>query len=195
MSFGNTIFKAENSLLRHGDKGFSYANRYEVEMGLPTKLAYRFSSNDQSELMFRCESISMPGRNLRTVMNGNIYGPPHEIVQGYTFGEVAASFYSSEDMTERTVFEEWQKLAVNQYTYDLNYYKEYTGLVKIFSLNKQDERVYGVELVEAFPKTVEPIAVGHASSNTINKVGVSFQYRYWKNIQLDTGFGDYSYDF
>jgi len=164
-----------HSILRDGD--FSYANKYEVEFGFPPSVAV----NRLQELTIRCDSITMPGRNLRTVMNGNIYGPPHEIVQGYTFGEISASFYLSEDMNELKLIQKWQDSAVDDQTYDINYYKEYTGTVKIFSLNKKEERVHGIELVEAFPKTIEPISVGYASPNTINKLGVAFQYRYWKN--------------
>ena len=70
-------------------------------------------------------------------------------------------------------------------TFDLNYYKETVGTVRIFSLDKEERKVFGIELMEAFPKTIEPISLGHSSANTINKVGISFQYRRWK----DTGIG------
>ena len=160
---------------------FSYASKYETEISFPAVV----SNKELRNLSIRCDTISIPGRNLRTVMNGNIYGPPHDIVQGYTFGEVSASFYLSSDMRELRLFHEWQDSIVDKDTYDLNYYKETVGTVKIFSLDKKENRVFGIELEEAFPKTIEPIALGHASPNTINKVGISFQFRRWK----DTGIG------
>ena len=64
-------------------------------------------------------------------MNGNIY-PPHEMVQGQTFGEVSASFYLSNDMRELRLFHEWQDSIVDTDTFDLNYYKETVGTVRIF---------------------------------------------------------------
>ena len=136
-------------------------------------------------ISFRCDSISLPGRNLRTQMNGNIYGPPHEMVQGQTFAEVAASFYAGSDLAERYFFEEWQKVSYNPDTYNINYYKEYVGAVEIYTLNEQNERTYGVRLEEAFPKTVDAIPVSHASNNTLNKVNVPFAYRYWRNIATE----------
>ena len=160
---------------------FSYASKYETEVSFPAVI----NNGEIRNLSIRCDTISIPGRNLRTVMNGNIYGPPHDIVQGYTFGEVSASFYLSSDMRELRLFHEWQDSIVDKDTYDLNYYKETVGTVKIFSLDKKENRVFGIELEEAFPKTIEPIALGHSSSNTINKVGISFQFRRWK----DTGIG------
>jgi len=164
---------------RGGD--FSYASKYEAEISFPATVNNRELRN----LAIRCDTISMPGRNLRTVMNGNIYGPPHEIVQGYTFGEVSASFYLSSDMNELRLFQEWQDSMVDKDTYDLNYYKETVGTVRIFSLDKQERKVYGLTLEEAFPKTIEPVALGHGSSNTINKVGISFQYRRWKDTGIN----------
>ena len=163
------------STLMNGD--FSYASKYETEISFPSVI----NNQQMRNLSIRCDSISIPGRNLRTVMNGNVYGPPHEMVQGTTFGEIAATFYLSSDMRELKTFHEWQDKIVNPNTYDLNYYKETVGVVKIFSLDKSENRTFGIELVEAFPKTIDPIQVGHASPNTINKVGVTFQYRYWKH--------------
>ena len=127
----------------------------------------------------------MPGRNLRTQMNGNIYGPPHEMVQGQTFAEVAATFYMGSDMAERYFFEEWQKVSYNPDTYNINYYKEYVGAIEIYALNEQDERTMGVRLEECFPKTINAVPFSHASNNTINKCSVSFAYRYWRNIATE----------
>ena len=177
----NATFPSRKTLDGLANNGFTYANRYEVEITIPKK-------TDQStrELNIRCESISIPGRNLRTVGDFNIYGPPIEVVQGNTFGEVSASFYLSNDMSERILMEEWQNTVINPETYDLSYYKEYTGGLKVFLLDrdKDERRIYGVELFEVYPKAIEVIALSHASTNTINKLGVSFQYRNWKRLSV-----------
>ena len=198
---GGAVFGGLNAILQHNASrdGYSKANRYEVVIGLPSgtnnaeagdsaqsgNLISQLHGETARRISFRCDSISLPGRNLRTQMNGNIYGPPHEIVQGQTFAEVAASFYAGSDLAERYFFEEWQKVSYNPETYNINYYKEYVGAVEIYTLNEQGERTYGVRLEEAFPTTVDAIALGHASNNTINKVNVSFKYRYWRNIATE----------
>ena len=198
---GGAVFGGLNAILQHNASrdGYSKANRYEVVIGLPSgtnnaeagdsaqsgNLISQLHGETARRISFRCDSISLPGRNLRTQMNGNIYGPPHEMVQGQTFAEVAASFYAGSDLAERYFFEEWQKVSYNPDTYNINYYKEYVGAVEIYTLNEQGERTYGVRLEEAFPTTVDAIALGHASNNTINKVNVSFKYRYWRNIATE----------
>ena len=198
---GGAVFGGLNAILQHNASrdGYSKANRYEVVIGLPSgtnnaeagdsaqsgNLISQLHGETARRISFRCDSISLPGRNLRTQMNGNIYGPPHEVVQGQTFAEVAASFYAGSDLAERYFFEEWQKVTYNPDTYNINYYKEYVGAVEIYTLNEQNERTYGVRLEEAFPKTVDAIPVSHASNNTLNKVNVSFKYRYWRNIATE----------
>ena len=198
---GGTVFGGLNAILAHNASrdGYSKANRYEVVVGLPAgtnnaeagdsaqsgNLLSQLHGETARRISFRCDSITMPGRNLRTQMNGNIYGPTHEMVQGQTFADVEATFYCGSDMAEKYFFEEWQKVSYNPQSYDLNYYKEYVGAVDIFALNEKNERTTGIRLVEAFPKTIGGIPFAHASSNAINKVSVSFAYRYWRNIATE----------
>ena len=88
-------------------------------------------------------------------------------------------------MDERVLFEEWQKLTYDTETYDIGYYKDYIGSISVFVLDRQDKRRYGVRLEEAFPKSLDPIPLSYSSGSTINRVGVSIQYRYWTNLKTE----------
>ena len=206
---GGAVFGSLNAFLQHNASrdGYAKANRYEVVISTPSgasqasastagddatagAIRQLLSAETTRRISFRCDSISIPGRNLRTAMNSNIYGPPHEIVQGVTYAEVQATFYCGSDLAERYFFEQWQKVSYNSDTHNINYYKEYVGSVDIYQLNEKDERTYGVRLEEAFPKTVGEIAYGHGSSNTINKVTVAFSYRKFRNLASEGIGGD-----
>ena len=207
-NFGNVLgsaaFQSLNAFLNHNASkdGYAKANRYEVVIGLPsgatqasvddagmdataTAVQQLLSGDTARRISFRCDTISIPGRTLRTQMNGNIYGPPHEVVQGQTYAEVQATFYCGSDLAERYFFEQWQKISYNSKTFDINYYKEYVGSVAIYQLDERDERRYGIRLEEAFPKSLGEIAYGHASSNQINKVTVGFSYRKFRNLATE----------
>ena len=82
-------------------------------------------------------------------------------MQGQTFGEISTTFYASSDMRERKLMEDWQDAVVDPDSFDLNYYDDYVGELKVFLLDKQEKRVYGVELREAYPKSIDVIALGH----------------------------------
>ena len=182
---GRAFIKSENARNVGKIGNFSDANRYEIELGLPSGLLGNVDLKNLGSTLIRCESVSFPGRNLRTQGDFNHYGPPLEIVHGLTFGEVALSFYANQDLDERVLFEEWQKLTYNTETYDIGYYQDYIGTISVFVLDRQDKRRYGVRLEEAYPKSIDPLPLSYSSGSTINRVGVSIQYRYWTNLATE----------
>ena len=85
-------------------------------------------------------------------------------------------------MREKLYFETWQRLAYNVQTWAMNYYEDYVGSIQIFQLDEQNNKTYGVELIEAFPKTIAEQALSYTATTEIHKIGVTFSYRYWKNL-------------
>ena len=111
---GGAVFGSLNAFLQHNASrdGYAKANRYEVVIGLPTgvtqgseqdagksamsgRVQGQLAGETARRISFRCDSISIPGRNLRTQMNGNIYGHPmrlfkvlhlHQFKQHFTVG-------------------------------------------------------------------------------------------------------------
>ena len=198
---GGAAFSSLNAILGHNASrdGYSRPNRFEVIITLPagvsgassqgagdsalaSNIAALRSGETARRISFRCNTISMPDRSLRTVVNSNIYGPTHDIVQGQTYATVSATFYLSSDMAERYFFEEWQKATFNTDTYDINYYKEYIGSVDIFALNDKDESQYGIRLEECFPDTIGGVAFSHEKATSVNTFTVSFKFRYFRNL-------------
>ena len=182
----------------HSDDGYARANRYEVMLNAPTGEKGTTSTNLQnifSKVMgqakgdgtvrktgLRCESISFPGRNLDTTPDTNIYGPTREIVNGFSFAEITGTFVCSSDMREKLFFETWQRLAFNPQTWSLGYYDDYVGSIDIHQLDEQDNKRYGVQLVECFPKTIAEQSLGYGQNDTLHRINVTFSYRYWKNL-------------
>ena len=176
---------------RSGD-GFARPSRYEImlqpPMGKNTGNIFQQlmgetnGSGDIRKTSLRCQSIEFPGRNLDTSPDTNIYGPTREIVQGYSYAETTAVFQCSSDMKEKRFFETWQRLAYNPQTWAMQYYNDYVGSIKIFQLDETDRQRYGVELVEAFPKTIAAQTLDYSTTNAIQTVSVTFSYRYWKDL-------------
>ena len=129
-----------------------------------------------------CNSIAMPARSLTSVPDTTIYGPARNIVQGYTYGDVSATFYCHNDMREKKFFETWQRIAFNPQTWSMGYYDDYVGKIEIYSLDNDGGRRYGVQLVECFPKTISAQNLDANPSSTPQTCEVSFSYRYWKNL-------------
>ena len=185
-----TAYAVLNELLSgyHGTGGFSRPSRYEVLIIPPRGSNNNPTSGDISnnktirETSLACESISFPGRNIDTTTDTNIYGPTREIASGFSYAEVSATFRCSSDMKEKLYFETWQKQSFNTQTWSMQYYEDYIGAVQIFQLDENNNRKYGVELVEAFPKTIGAMTLDYSNGNEINKLPVTFSYRWWKNL-------------
>ena len=185
-----TAYAVLNELLSgyHGTGGFSRPSRYEVLIIPPRGSNNNPTSGDISnnktirETSLACENISFPGRNIDTTTDTNIYGPTREIASGFSYAEVSATFRCSSDMKEKLYFETWQKQSFNTQTWSMQYYEDYIGAVQIYQLDENNNRKYGVELVEAFPKTIGAMTLDYSNGSEINKLPVTFSYRWWKNL-------------
>jgi len=179
----------------HSDEGYALPNRFEVLILSPPKRGGGITTNayagsernsDARAVSLRCESVNLPGRNLNSLTDTNIYGPTREIVDGVTYAEdIAMTFQASSGLNERVFFEEWQKQAFNENTWNVGYYNDYVSEVHIYLLDRKDQRRYGIKLMEAFPKTIEGTELNQASNNEIIKTTVSFSFRYWLSLPDD----------
>ena len=195
-----TAYGVINEILAEfrSDDGFALPSRYEVVLlppqgtrGKPKGALNNVFSQVMQEntgegvtrkVGLQCETIDFPGRNLDTAPDTNIYGPVREIVQGYSYADLDATFRMSNDYREKKFFETWQRLAYNPQTWSMGYYDDYSGGIQIFQLDQNDRRKYGVELIECFPKTVAAQTLSYAQATDVQKLNVTFSYRYWKNL-------------
>jgi len=178
----------------HADDGYAQPNRYEVIINPPSLPSSSSSQNknwlsdmtnksDLRRLSLRAASITLPGRNLSTSQESNIYGPDREIVEGVTYADdISINFQSSSGLEERVFFENWQRKAFNEETWNIGYYKDYIGSVDIYVLDKQDQRRYGIKLHEAFPKTIGANELSYGSENELMMLPISFTFRHWTSL-------------
>ena len=182
-----TAFGVLNDILStfHSDDGYALPNRFEVLISPPVGMLGGDPTTTKKVSM-RCETINLPGRNLNTLTDGMPYGPTREVVDGVTYAEdISMTFQASSGLDERVFFEEWQELAFNKQTWNVGYYDDYVSTVEIYLLDRQDQRRYGIKLIEAFPKTINGTDLSQAANNEIIKTSVSFSFRYWESLDAN----------
>ena len=189
MSLGKSFANLGNMIAEYQSNGsFARPSRYEIIITPPvgltvTGVAFGGISDTIRKTSLACESISFPGRNIDTSPDTNIYGPGREIATGFSYAEISATFRCSSDMREKRYFEAWQRLSYDNVTWSMQYYENYIGAVQIFQLDEEDNIMYGVELVEAFPKNIGAQTLDYSATDQIHKLPVTFSYRWWKNIE------------
>ena len=174
------------------NNGFAQPNRYEIVIIPPAKIGGGGNENifnnqerqsDLRKISLRASSVTLPGRNLATAQESNVYGPDREIVEGVTYADdISMQFQASSGLDERVYFENWQRQAFNEKTWNIGYYKDYTGEIEIYVLDKQDQKRYGIKLWEVFPKTIGATELSYGAMDEIILLPVNFTFRYWTSL-------------
>lgn len=149
----------------------SQPNRYRVEL-----------PNDRTTLNLLCDAATIPGRNINTneyTAGGQVKQAPY----GYIEDDVNLTFIETSRYDVRRYFDSWIKEVIDTDTYTLGYKNEFSRDIKIFQLHKETgESIYGVNLENAFPKTINSIEIGNALSGELVKVTVTLAYDKYKDV-------------
>ena len=189
-----TAFGVLNDILSmfHSNEGYAQPNKYEIMIFPPAKRGGGNQQNffggmerqsDTKSISLRAQNVTLPGRNLTTATESNVYGPDREIVEGVTYADdIAINFQASSNLAERVFFENWQRQAFNEKTWDIGYYYDYVGEIDIYILDKQNQRRYGLKLHEAFPKTIGANELAYDSNDQLMLLPVNITFRYWSSL-------------
>ena len=182
------------SLFR-SNEGYALPSRYEIVINAPAKIgggqqenifANKERSSDSRTISLRAESVILPGRTLTTSTDSNIYGPDREIVEGVTFAdEISIDFQASSGLNERVFFENWQRQAFDEKSFNIGYYRNYIGSMEVYLLDQQDRRRYGLRMEEVFPKTITASNLNYQAATEILKTNVQFTFRKWTNLDAN----------
>jgi hypothetical protein len=192
-----TAFGVLNDVLSafRSNEGYALPSRYEIVINAPAKIgggqqenifANKERSSDSRTISLRAESVILPGRTLTTSTDSNIYGPDREIVEGVTFAdEISIDFQASSGLNERVFFENWQRQAFDEKTFNIGYYRNYIGSMEVYLLDQQDRRRYGLRMEEVFPKTITASNLNYQAATEILKTNVQFTFRKWTNLDAN----------
>jgi len=154
--------------------GLARPNKYSVLIYPPVALGLA-----PRDLSMMAESVSFPGQNIRAGTDVLRHGPQREVAQGMTYGPFSITFICTEGMLEKRFFETWQEFSVNKESWEPRFYKEYVGRIFLKSLNVAEQPTYTVEILEAYPKTVNAQEFSYGSTGAYQTISVEITYRYW----------------
>jgi len=154
---------------------------FEALISVPPEVPY---SGGMQELRLRCEATELPGRTFATV-DQKTYGPIEVFpVQNY-FDKINLTFICSDDMRERNFFDRWMEYISNStaqnkgVSFDFRYKDNYQTDIIIVQYNLTGSPSYSIKLDRAFPVAINGMPLSWDAQNTIQKVPVTFAYRYF----------------
>ena len=131
--------------------------------------------NDPRDVSLLCDSVNIPGKQILTLdRTTNKYTT--KIPYGVLNEDVSMSFLLTNDYYMKSVFDSWHNLIVEADIYNIAYKSDISTDVIIQQLDNEDRIIYSAKLVNAFPTTVNSVALSNSSENENLKVEVSFTY-------------------
>ena len=156
-------------------------NRFEVDIFCPA-IELRLRA-------LRCRNAVLPGKNMTVEPYGEISsGPVRQYLKGVEYvQDIVLTFICDNTFEDKQGIEAWQQYMYGD-DYSLRYplgFKSdtqlnpgYAGTVIIRQMDRGDNVIYEVELVEAFPQSIAAQSLDMSSSD-IQTFDVTFGYRTW----------------
>jgi hypothetical protein len=191
--------------------GIAKGSHFEAQIVPPVNK--KFDMGVTENLLYRCESVDLPGRTLQTIDHRfQNYGPMSKIPYMAQYGDVSASIILSEDLREKEFFEIWHNMIQNTGTFESGgsdtlggrysnaqfnnkYHSSYIGTVIIRQYGSAGDLRSIHTLREAFPINMNPITMNWGD-DAITRLSVGFAYRYYNAVYhkqdqagLGAGFG------
>lgn len=172
-------------------QGFARTNRFEVLITPPPVL----NKKSDSELVSIFAEVSnLPPLNL-TVRPFKTFGPLHQrpISSDYGGDGLAMTFHLDSGMRVKRFFDDWMESIVsrgiNGYPqFSVRYQADYITSIVLRQLSPnpstEDDVSYEVELLEAFPRSMNLVEFNNAAQNQTQRLTIVFAYRYWRRTDI-----------
>lgn len=134
----------------------------------------KFDGRDTSIL---CESCTIPGKSIQTI-TAPLKGYRQEVqyAAGYSTPPVTFSFHLTNDYYIKKIFDKWMNSIVDPQTYTTLYDADYKVDMIIQQLDQQNNVVFGVKLLNAFPTDVSDITLDASATDQPQKLSVTMSY-------------------
>lgn len=176
-------FSVENFKQHVLKKGLARANNFEVIITPPSSLAGQ-PWNTKEDLSLMCEGTTLPQVSVG-IRPLRIFGPAHHRPHSIEFGGegLPFTFLVDQQMTQKKFFDAWITSIVNFNDFTVNLNDNYKTVIKVYQLDNAGNPVYGIELAEAFPRSVNMIELNHSMRDTFHRCTVTFTYRRWSPLE------------
>ncbi len=162
--------------------GLARTSRFSVEF-TPPKVVQSRSSSSQAlrTILLYCDSAQLPGLSYSTTQS-RTFGEFRELPYEKLYENVNFTFYVDTNMEVKKLFDSWMNGIQSPVTKTFNYYNDYTTRINIDVYDIVENKRYGIELNEAYPKSLGAITLDYSSKDFM-KMSVSMMYRNYTTVE------------
>lgn len=154
-------------------------SRFDVKISIPLDLTRII---DAKTLALRCENASLPGRTVNTT-DLKIYGPQEKVPYQSSYEDLSLTFIVTGNMLEKVLFNTWIEKINPSNNWNFEFKENYVADIQITQYDISDNEIHTVQLIEAFPISVNQLDLDWSNDNSYHKLTVTFAYRYWEIAQ------------
>lgn len=153
-------------------------NRFNVVVIPPPVLAG--GDYPMNMINLYCEQANLPLVNV-TTKPYKIFGPAYQrpISSEYGGEGISMTFHIDRDMRLKRFFEDWVHSIVDPDSFLVSYQEDYVTTIAIEQLDEEENVTYAIELLEAFPRSLNLVELNNGSQNQTHRLNVLFAYRKW----------------
>lgn len=177
--------------------GFARPNQFLVE--LPA-----IGGISPTEMNILCTRASLPDKQILTA-DRRISMEFEKIAYGYAVNDVAFAFYALNDYGPRKYLDAWRNRVIDEETLEVGYKVDYEFPIKIHQLKKpvagfsrnigplnisldiSGGSVYSVELINAFPTTIQSIDFSNELDGLV-EISTQVSFTNWRVIEPSQNF-------
>ena len=174
-------FNVKNLVGSLSNSGVAKTSDFQVLISPPPGLNQSYPR----ELMYRAETVELPGRTIATIEHRfTNYGPLNKVAYGAMYQDVSISFILSEDMREKVYFEQWQQLMADTAptalgNFNAKYFNDYVGTIEIQQFSRTGDLKTTHVLNQAYPIVINAVSMGWAEDQ-IARMTVQMAMRYYE---------------
>ena len=167
--------------------GLASASRFEVEFPDIRKMkkpnggttGFSTSSDDRN---LTCAAAGLPGKQIGTQPR-NLGTMQQPVANTITFPEVSFTFYMPNSYVMRGYFEQWMSCVVQADEvggFFTGFYDNYKRDVLVRSYTRNARRAFGIQLIDAYPTTINTIELNSQLQGAAVEATVSMSYRTYR---------------
>lgn len=156
-------------------------SRFDVQIATPLIMIPYVST--AKNLTYRCENAHLPGRTFATAEQKIGSNPVEKYPYITTYNDIDLTFIVSDDMNEKTFFDNWLELINPSYSYNYQYKSNYATVITVNQYDNQNALSYQVNLFDAYPVSMNQLDLDWSTEGH-HKLTVTFAYTKWQNNSL-----------
>jgi hypothetical protein len=152
-------------------------NLFEITVPFPTAVS---TGEAGQKFTFMCKTAQFPGSDLAMV-EVPYFGRKIKLAGNRTFAEWTTTIINDEDFAVHAGLTNWMN-GINSHAGNERIFAgtDYQVDALITQYAKNGEKAKEVTIINAWPSTVAPIALGWDTNDAIEEYDVTWQYDYWQ---------------